>query len=181
MGGTSHRNQNCSADSCADGVGSAATPISNGRHDRARPERQKPQGFNDNCAGSGRSCEGSASVWHRVLWGVLKPLFEGVRVLSNKPLSAYLKAVGCVIPLMDHDSADAFSSGACTRLIMPILIREFSSPDDDMKRVVLTVLTQCVKTEGVEAAYVRDHVLPEFLSVFGCVEWHWTDATTAHL
>jgi splicing factor 3B subunit 1 len=98
--------------------------------------------------------------------GVLKPLFEGVRVLSNKRLSAYLKAVGFVIPLMDHDSADAFSSGACTRLIMPILIREFSSPDDDMKRVVLNVLTQCVKTEGVEAAYVRDDVLPEFFKRF---------------
>jgi splicing factor 3B subunit 1 len=35
-----------------------------------------------------------------------------------------------------------------------------------MKRVVLNVLTQCVKTEGVEAAYVRDDVLPEFFKRF---------------
>ena len=98
--------------------------------------------------------------------GVLKPLFDGVRTLSNKRLAAYLKAVGFIIPLMDHDPDNQFNSGACTRLIMPILIREFSSPDDDMKRIVLRVLTQCVTTEGVEPKYVREEVLPEFFKRF---------------
>lgn len=98
--------------------------------------------------------------------GALKPLFDGVRTLSNKRLAAYLKAVGFIIPLMDHDPDNQFNSGACTRLIMPILIREFSSPDDDMKRIVLRVLTQCVTTEGVEPKYVREEVLPEFFKRF---------------
>ena len=86
--------------------------------------------------------------------------------LSNKRLAAYLKAVGFIIPLMDHDPNNQFNSGACTRLIMPILVREFSSPDDDMKRIVLKVLTQCVTTDGVEAKYVREEVLPEFFKRF---------------
>jgi splicing factor 3B subunit 1 len=98
--------------------------------------------------------------------GVLKPLFDGVRVLNNKRLAAYIKAVGFIIPLMDHDPHNQFNSGACTRLIMPILIREFSSPDDDMKRIVLRVLEQCVTTEGVEPQYVREEVVPEFFKRF---------------
>lgn len=60
---------------------------------------------------------------------------------------------------------------------MVILIREFQSPDDEMKKIVLKVVKQCAGTEGVTPAYVRDSILPEFFrnywvrrsaSAFGC-------------
>lgn len=49
---------------------------------------------------------------------------------------------------------------------MVILIREFQSPDEEMKKIVLKVVKQCVSTEGVEADYIRAEILPEFFRNF---------------
>ena len=49
---------------------------------------------------------------------------------------------------------------------MVVLLREFASPDDEMKRIVLKVVSQCVGADGVPASYVRDEVLPGFLEHF---------------
>ena len=38
---------------------------------------------------------------------------------------------------------------------MVILICEFQSPDEEMKKIGLKVVKQCVSTEGVEANYIR--------------------------
>jgi splicing factor 3B subunit 1 len=92
---------------------------------------------------------------------VLRPLGRGIRKHHGKGLAAFLKAIGFIIPLMDAHYANYF-----TREIMPILIREFQSPDEEMKKIVLKVVKQCVSTEGVEAAYVKEHVLPPFFRHF---------------
>jgi len=49
---------------------------------------------------------------------------------------------------------------------MEILLREFSSPDEEMKKVVLKVVSQCAGTEGVTAGYLKEHVLDEFFKCF---------------
>ena len=49
---------------------------------------------------------------------------------------------------------------------MPILIREFHSPDEEMKKIVLKVIQQCVATAGVEPDYIRNEILPEFFKNF---------------
>jgi splicing factor 3B subunit 1 len=49
---------------------------------------------------------------------------------------------------------------------MPILTREFHSPDEEMKRIVLKVVKQCVGTAGVEPDYIRKEILPEFFRNF---------------
>ena len=49
---------------------------------------------------------------------------------------------------------------------MVVLLREFASPDDEMKRIVLKVVAQCVGADGVPASYVRDEVLPGFFEHF---------------
>ena len=49
-------------------------------------------------------------------------------------LAAFLKAGGYLIPLMDSENALHY-----TRAIMVILIREFASPDEEMKKIVLKV------------------------------------------
>ena len=52
-------------------------------------------------------------------------------------LAAFLKAIGYLIPLMDNLSANYY-----TREVMLILIREFQSPDEEMKKIVLKVSTR---------------------------------------
>ena len=49
---------------------------------------------------------------------------------------------------------------------MPILLREFHSPDEEMKKIVLKVVKQCVATDGVEPDYIRKEILPEFFRCF---------------
>jgi splicing factor 3B subunit 1 len=78
-------------------------------------------------------------------------------------LAAFLKAIGYLIPLMDNLSANYY-----TREVMLILIREFQSPDEEMKKIVLKVVKQCCSTDGVEAKYIREEVLPDFFKNF----WH---------
>ena len=63
---------------------------------------------------------------------VLKPLWKGIRTHRGKGLAAFLKAIGYIIPLMDAEYANYY-----TREVMLILIREFASPDEEMKKIVL--------------------------------------------
>lgn len=40
------------------------------------------------------------------------------------------------------------------------------SPDEEMKKIVLKVVKQCVGTDGVDAAYVKEEILPEYFRAF---------------
>ncbi|GFN90690.1 splicing factor 3b subunit 1-like [Plakobranchus ocellatus] len=92
---------------------------------------------------------------------VLKPLWKGIRQHRGKGLAAFLKAIGYLIPLMDAEYANYY-----TREVMLILIREFPSPDEEMKKIVLKVVKQCCATDGVEAQYIKDEILPPFFKNF---------------
>lgn len=92
---------------------------------------------------------------------VIRPLWKGALDHHGKALAAFLKAVGFIIPLMEESYASHY-----TRLVMPILLREFHSPDEEMKRIVLKVIQQCVATAGVEPEYIRNEILPEFFRNF---------------
>ncbi|KAF1808135.1 ARM repeat-containing protein [Eremomyces bilateralis CBS 781.70] len=92
---------------------------------------------------------------------ILNPLWTGARKQRGKGLAGFLKAVGYIIPLMDEEYANYYTSQ-----IMEILLREFSSPDEEMKKVVLKVVSQCANTEGVTAGYLKETVLPDFFKSF---------------
>ena len=92
---------------------------------------------------------------------VLRPLWKGIRQHRGKGLAAFLKAIGFIIPLMDANYANYY-----TKEVMVILIREFTSPDEEMKKIVLKVVKQCVATEGVPVPYVKEDVLPAFFQNF---------------
>ncbi|CAF2363411.1 unnamed protein product [Rotaria sp. Silwood2] len=92
---------------------------------------------------------------------VLKPLWNGIKQHRGKGLAAFLKAIGYLIPLMDAEYACYY-----TREVMLILIREFQSPDEEMKKIVLKVVKQCTATDGVEAKYIKEEVLPAFFKYF---------------
>ena len=55
---------------------------------------------------------------------------------------------------------DAMYANYYTREVMIILIREFQTPDEEMKKIVLKVVAQCVGTEGVEPDYIRQVCFP---------------------
>src|SRR5690554_4404760 len=92
---------------------------------------------------------------------VLQPLWSGIKKHRGKGLAAFLKAIGYIIPLMDAEYANYF-----TKEVMPILIREFQSPDEEMKKIVLKVVKQCAGTDGVTPQYIKDEILPEFFKNF---------------
>merc|ERR1712117_1019544 len=79
----------------------------------------------------------------------------------GKGLAAFLKAIGYLIPLMDAEYANYY-----TREVMLILVREFQSPDEEMKKIVLKVVKQCCSTNGVEADYIKGEILPHFFKHF---------------
>ncbi|CAO2178872.1 unnamed protein product [Urochloa humidicola] len=92
---------------------------------------------------------------------ILRPLWRGIKSHRGKVLAAFLKAIGFIIPLMDAGYASYYTKG-----VMEVLIREFQSPDEEMKKIVLKVVKQCVSTEGVEADYIRNDILPKIFSHF---------------
>ncbi|GAB7363838.1 hypothetical protein MBLNU230_g4403t1 [Neophaeotheca triangularis] len=92
---------------------------------------------------------------------ILNPLWTGARRQRGKGLAGYLKAVGFIIPLMDEEYANYYTSQ-----IMEILLREFQSQDEEMKKVVLKVVSQCSATPGVTAPYLINDVMPEFFKSF---------------
>ncbi|KAK9467615.1 armadillo-type protein [Lipomyces arxii] len=92
---------------------------------------------------------------------VLEPLWLGIRRHRGKGLAAFLKCIGFIIPLMDPEYANYY-----TKEVMVVLLREFNSPDEEMKKIVLKVVQQCASTEGVTAQYLREEVLPAFFKSF---------------
>uniref|UniRef100_A0A182JN31 Uncharacterized protein n=1 Tax=Anopheles atroparvus TaxID=41427 RepID=A0A182JN31_ANOAO len=88
---------------------------------------------------------------------VLKPLWTGLRTHRGKGLAAFLRAIGYIIPLMDAEYANYY-----IREMMLILIREFQSPDEEMKKIVLKVVKQCCVSDGIEAPYIKEEMLPHF-------------------
>ncbi|KAN0088822.1 Armadillo-type fold [Tylopilus felleus] len=92
---------------------------------------------------------------------VLKPLWLGIRLHRGKGLAAFLKAIGFIIPLMDPEYASYY-----TKEVTVILIREFQTSDEEMKKIVLKVVKQCAATEGVTAQYIKQDILPDFFKSF---------------
>ncbi|KAF2869564.1 splicing factor 3B subunit 1 [Massariosphaeria phaeospora] len=92
---------------------------------------------------------------------ILNPLWTGARRQRGKNLACFLKAIGYIVPLMDEEYSNYY-----TGQIMEIVIREFQSPDEEMKKVVLKVVSQCSGTIGVTGVYLRDSVNAEFFRNF---------------
>ncbi|ORY01982.1 armadillo-type protein [Clohesyomyces aquaticus] len=92
---------------------------------------------------------------------ILNPLWTGARRQRGKALATFLKAVGFIIPLMDEEYSNYY-----TGQIMEIVLREFQSPDEEMKKVVLKVVSQCARTSGVTPTFLKNNVLNEFFKNF---------------
>lgn len=47
---------------------------------------------------------------------------------------------------------------------MPVLEEQFATDEEEMKKIVLKVVKQCVQTDGVEPKFVREKIVPKFFS-----------------
>uniref|UniRef100_A0A7S0ZCN9 Splicing factor 3B subunit 1 domain-containing protein n=1 Tax=Timspurckia oligopyrenoides TaxID=708627 RepID=A0A7S0ZCN9_9RHOD len=92
---------------------------------------------------------------------VLQPLWSTIRQVRGKTLAAFLKAVGFVIVLMHPEYASYY-----TRELLPVLIREFETPDEEMKKIVLRVIRQTCSCEGASSEFLRDELVPPFFQSF---------------
>ncbi|GIX65609.1 splicing factor subunit [Babesia caballi] len=95
---------------------------------------------------------------------VLRPLWKGITEHRGKGLAAFLKAIGMIVPLMDPYYASYY-----TKEVMNILVKEFATPDEEMKHIVLKVVRQCISTEGIQADYIRQELLDPFFKSFWIV------------
>ena len=57
-----------------------------------------------------------------------------------------------------HDSCPVALAKWCMLSAWLASCREFQTPDEEMKKIVLKVVKQCVGTEGVEPDYIRSEV-----------------------
>ena len=92
---------------------------------------------------------------------VLKPLWKGIRQHRGKTLAAFLKAIGFIIPLMDAEYASYY-----TKEVFSILVREFQTSDEEMKKIVLKVVKQCASTDGVDGSFLKKEMLEPFFRYF---------------
>ena len=88
---------------------------------------------------------------------VLKPLWAGIHVHRGKSLAAFLKA----IPLMDPEYVSFY-----IKEVTIILIREFQTSDEEMKKIFLKVVQQCAATGSVTPQYIKQDILPDFFKSF---------------
>ena len=92
---------------------------------------------------------------------IIKYLFEGIKIYKGKLLASYFKAIGNIIILMDDEVATRSA-----KIILPILKKDFISPDENIRRVILNVLKQCLLVNGIDYSYVKEEITGEFFSNF---------------
>ena len=92
---------------------------------------------------------------------IIKYLFDGIKVYKGKLLASYFKAIGNIIVLMDDEVATRSAKN-----ILPILKKDFISPDENIRRVILNVLKQCLLVNGIDYSYVKEEISGDFFSSF---------------
>ena len=92
---------------------------------------------------------------------IIKYLFEGIKDYKGKLLASYFQALGNIIVLMDDEVATRSA-----KIILPILKKDFISPDENIRRVVLHVLKQCLLVNGIDYTYVKEEICNEFFANF---------------
>uniref|UniRef100_A0A8C2QUC8 Splicing factor 3B subunit 1 domain-containing protein n=1 Tax=Capra hircus TaxID=9925 RepID=A0A8C2QUC8_CAPHI len=85
-------------------------------------------------------------------------IVQQIAILMGCAILPHLRSL---VEIIEHEYANYY-----TREVMLILIREFQSPDEEMKKIVLKVVKQCCGTDGVEANYIKTEILPPFFKHF---------------
>lgn len=92
----------------------------------------------------------------------LEPIWNGLKNHRGRSLAAFLRCMGSIIPLMAYNPEYIEYSNYYTRELMHVMVREFSSPDDDMKKSILRVLGTMPLTKALFPNYKRQILTPFF-------------------
>lgn len=108
----------------------------------------------------------------------LAPLVDVVTDACTKGMgssaSPFLNAFGALVPLMAPYDAQARTSA-----MMPTLVSQFSTPEDEYRRVLLRVVQKCVSADGVPADFIRGVIMEPFFEGFWRVRRVAADRKTA--
>lgn len=96
---------------------------------------------------------------------MLEPAWAGLKHHRGRGLAAFLRCIGSLVPLMSHNAAYSEYSNYYTRELMQVMTREFSSPDDEMRRAMLKVLVTLPVSRTIFPNFRRQVVGP-FLQHF---------------
>ncbi|KAH8738793.1 splicing factor 3B subunit1-like HEAT repeat containing protein [Cryptosporidium ryanae] len=105
--------------------------------------------------------EASSPYGIEAFQSVFPQIWKGITEYRSKGLSSYLKTMGNLLPIMDKEQAAYY-----IHQISPILIREFGSQEEEMRRVVLKVAEECVLSEEISLEYIRSTYLAPFFGQF---------------
>lgn len=96
---------------------------------------------------------------------ILEPVWAGLKHHRGRGLAAFLRCIGSMITLMEHDPSYIEYTNYYTRELMHVMTREFSSPDDDMRKSLLRVMSQLPLSKAIFPNYRRQVITP-FLQSF---------------
>lgn len=75
--------------------------------------------------------------------------------------SPFIQAFGALVPLMSP-----YDAQARTAAMMPNLVNQFSTPEDEFRRVLISVVRKCVSADGVTPQFIRQTILEPFFDGF---------------
>lgn len=61
--------------------------------------------------------------------------------------------MGNIIPLMDSLHVQEYN-----KMILKVVIKEFNSPEDEMKKVILKVLEESFKRSEIDKNFVKENI-----------------------
>ncbi|KAK6200184.1 armadillo-type protein [Scheffersomyces amazonensis] len=95
---------------------------------------------------------------------ILEPAWIGLKRHRGKSLAAFLKCIGSIIPLMQYDNTYEEYSNYYTKEIVIVMVREFNSPDDDMRKTILKILSSLPLSRKLIPNYNKEIIQPFFKS-----------------
>ncbi len=80
---------------------------------------------------------------------------------SGRLLISFLKTVGNLIPLMSPDLGKKY-----TNLLVRIILKEFNSPLDEMKKVILKVLHESFEKNYLSKVFIKKQIFEQYFKSF---------------
>lgn len=65
--------------------------------------------------------------------------------------------MGNIIPLMDSQHVKEYN-----QMILKVVIKEFNSPEDEMKKVILKVLEESFKRTEIDKEFVKENIFETY-------------------
>lgn len=109
--------------------------------------------------------EACAPYGRKELSAVIYIIGEECRKNHGNTAAPFLRAFASLLPLMAPEEAK-------TRIaaMIPILVNQFHTPEDEYRRTLLAVVRRCVTADGITGDFIREFVLEPFFDGFWKVQ-----------